>query len=51
MCLLSIKVTIQKKSGNLFNDPCILNLVWFGLVLWHIYYCKLLNAKSFLLNI
>ena len=24
MCLLSIKVPIQKKSGNLFNDPGIL---------------------------
>ena len=23
MCVLSIKVPIQKKSGNLFNDPCI----------------------------
>ena len=22
MCVLSIKVPIQKKSGNLFNDPC-----------------------------
>ena len=24
MCVLSIKVPIRKKSGNLFNDPCIL---------------------------
>ena len=23
MCVLSIKVPTQKKSGNLFNDPCI----------------------------
>ena len=23
MCVLSIKVPIQKKSGNLFNDPLI----------------------------
>ena len=23
MCVLSIKVPIRKKSGNLFNDPCI----------------------------
>ena len=22
MCVLSIKVAIQKKSWNLFNDPC-----------------------------
>ena len=22
MCVLSIKVPIRKKSGNLFNDPC-----------------------------
>ena len=26
MCVLSIKVTIRKKSGNLFNDPRILNI-------------------------
>ena len=26
MCVLSIKVPIRKKSGNLFNDPCILNI-------------------------
>ena len=25
MCVLSIKVSIRKKSGNLFNDPCIFN--------------------------
>ena len=24
MCVLSIKVPIRKKSGNLFNEPCIL---------------------------
>ena len=24
MCVLSIKVPIRKKSGNLFNNPCIL---------------------------
>ena len=23
MCVLLIKVAIRKKSGNLFNDPCI----------------------------
>ena len=23
MCVLSIKVPIRKKSGNIFNDPCI----------------------------
>ena len=23
MCVLSIKVAIRKKSGNLFNEPCI----------------------------
>ena len=34
MCVLSIKVTIRKKSGKLFNDPRInklwsrLDLVW-----------------------
>ena len=23
MCVLSIKVPIRKKAGNLFNDPCV----------------------------
>ena len=27
MCVLSIKVPIRKKSGNLFNDPCIFNFL------------------------
>ena len=31
MCVLSIKVPIRKKSGNLFNDPCI-RYIGFGLV-------------------
>ena len=26
MCVLSIKVPIQKKSGNLFNDPRIIKI-------------------------
>ena len=26
MCVLSIKVPIRKKSGNLFNDPSILTV-------------------------
>ena len=25
MCVLSIKVPMRKKSGNLFNDPCTYN--------------------------
>ena len=29
MCVLSIKVPIRKKSGNLFNDPRIyINMIW-----------------------
>ena len=35
MCVLSIKVPIQKKSGNVFNDPRISNT------------CELFNAKSY----
>ena len=27
MCVLSIKVPIRKKYGNLFNDPCILTFI------------------------
>ena len=32
MCVLSIKVPIRKKSGNLFNDPriIIMYLQWYG---------------------
>ena len=26
MCVLSIKVPIRKKSGNLFNDPCMIGI-------------------------
>ena len=30
ICVLSIKVPIRKKSGNLFNDPCIyIKYIWF----------------------
>ena len=36
MCVLSIKVPIRKKSGNLFNDPRIYTVLtavyYFGLV-------------------
>ena len=28
MCVLSIKVPIQKQSGNLFNDPCTTIVRW-----------------------
>ena len=31
-CVLSIKVPIGKKSGNLFNDPCI----WFGFMAYQL---------------
>ena len=31
MCVLSIKVPIRKKSGNLFNDPCIWSIILEGL--------------------
>ena len=38
MCLLSIKVPIQKKSGNLFNDP---RIIFFDIctdisIKWHV---------------
>ena len=33
MCVLSIKVPIWKKYGNLFKDPCILQLQPTGLYL------------------
>ena len=28
MCVLSIKVPIWKKSGNLFNDLCVYIYIW-----------------------
>ena len=34
MCVLSIKVPIQKKSGNLFNEPCNSNYRVFGVVIY-----------------
>ena len=37
MCVLSIKVPIRTKSGNLFNDPCICGLCYVpikGVSLW-----------------
>ena len=56
MCVLSIKVPIRKKSGNLFNDPRILNiyaLVWFygistiiGYLLPNRLYKYILNIKG-----
>ena len=35
LCVLSIKVPIRKKSGNLFNEPCILCLIVVGLLDLH----------------
>ena len=35
--------------GYLMPDPLytyIFNIIWFGLVLWHINHCRLFNAKS-----
>ena len=34
MCVLSIKVPIWKKSGNLLCDPCILHLVCVCVCVW-----------------
>ena len=45
MCVLSIKVPIRKKFGNLSYAPRI-HMIWFGWVLWHISHCRLFNAKS-----
>ena len=35
MCVLSIKVPIRKKCGNLFNDPCKLYFKQFSLASVH----------------
>ena len=40
MCVLSIKVSIRKKSGNLFNDPringyCRREMEWSKLIVIH----------------
>ena len=42
MCVLSIKVPVRKKSGNLFNDPRI-DLVWSCFMAYQP--CRLFNAK------
>ena len=34
MRVLSIKVPIRKKSGNLFNDPCICVCLWIGVCIF-----------------
>ena len=45
---------ISTITGYLMPNPIytytlnIYDLVWFGLVLWHINHCRLFNAKSFL---
>ena len=36
MCVLSIKVPIRKKSGNLFNDPCMYIYIYIYIYI-HIY--------------
>ena len=34
MCVLSIKVPLRKKSGNLFNDPCIYIYIYIYFICW-----------------
>ena len=34
MCALSIKVAIQKKSGNLFNDPHIYLFIYISFIIY-----------------
>ena len=34
MCVLSIKVTLRKMSGNLFNDPRIFSFLSWGIISW-----------------
>ena len=50
MCILSIKVLIRKKSGNLFNDPriSILSSVLTFLLYIYIYICmyKIISCFS-----
>ena len=50
MSVLSIKVPIRKKTGNLFYDArfYLIDIIWLGWVLWHINDCRLFNTKSFL---
>ena len=52
MCVLSIKVPIWKKSGNLFNDPHIyilfkyIYIFWLGLLCIYIYIYKVSLGTS-----
>ena len=44
MCILSIKVLIQKKSGNLFNDPC--NFDWISISKAKVYDIKTYHCEE-----
>ena len=35
---------------DIWKMLCVFCLVWFGLVLWHIYHCSLFNTKSILMH-
>ena len=46
MCVLSIKVPVQNKSGNLYAPRRYMsNIIWFSWVLWHINHCRLFDTK------
>ena len=48
MSVLSIKVPIRKKPGNLFNEPCMYGLVWFSFMAHQ--QLLLINAQSKFIN-
>ena len=48
MCVLSIKVPIRKKSGNLFNDPCVCVCVCVYIYIYiYIYIYKVFAKESY----
>ena len=50
MCVLSIKVPIQKKAGNLFNEPCRLLFLCFFMRKWLVSRVHIQEAKKILKN-
>ena len=46
MCLLSIKVPIRKKSGNLSNDPRIYIYIYIYIYIFKKFHIHLLESKA-----
>ena len=53
MCVLSIKVPIRKKSGNLFNDPRIYIYIYiysYIYILWHAQNLRIALSNAYIVD-